>query len=59
MADPKTGDMIDEATIKIALMDLSKGVQMGLVSQEELTDWAARSRDITGYDILQFMRRVQ
>jgi hypothetical protein len=24
-----------------------------------LTDWAARSRDITGYDILQFMRRVQ
>ncbi len=59
MADPKTGDMIDEATIKIALMDLAKGVQMGLVSQEELTDWAARSRDITGYDILQFMRRVQ
>ncbi len=59
MADPKTGDMIDEATIKIALMDLAKGVQMGLVSQEELADWSARSREITGYDILQLMRRVQ
>ncbi len=59
MADPKTGDMIDEATIKIALMDLAKGVQMDLVSQEELADWSARSHDITGYDILQLMRRVQ
>jgi citrate lyase subunit beta / citryl-CoA lyase len=59
MADPKTGDMIDEATIKIALMDLAKGVQMGLVSPEELADWSARSREITGYDILQLMRRVQ
>jgi citrate lyase subunit beta / citryl-CoA lyase len=59
MADPKTGEMIDEATIKIALMDLAKGVQMGLVSQEELADWSARSHDITGYDILQLMRRVQ
>ena len=59
MADPQTGDMIDEATIKIALMDLAKGVQMGQVSTEELADWSARSRDITGYDILQLMRRVQ
>jgi citrate lyase subunit beta/citryl-CoA lyase len=59
MADPKTGDMIDEATIKIALMDLAKGVQMGLVSAEELADWSARSHEITGYDILQLMRRVQ
>jgi citrate lyase subunit beta / citryl-CoA lyase len=59
MADPQTGDMIDEATIKIALMDMAKGVQMDLVSSEELADWAARSREITGYDILQLMRRVQ
>jgi citrate lyase beta subunit len=59
MADPLTGDMIDEATIKIALMDLAKGVQMGTVSAEELANWSARSREITGYDILQLMRRVQ
>jgi citrate lyase subunit beta / citryl-CoA lyase len=59
MADPATGDMIDEATIKIALMDLAKGVQMGTVSAEELANWSARSREITGYDILQLMRRVQ
>ena len=58
MADPETGEMIDEATIKIALMDLAKGVQMGLVSTDELAQWSARSREITGYDILQLMRRV-
>ena len=59
MADPQTGDMIDEATIKIALMDLAKGVQMDLVSPQELADWSARSSEVTGYDILQLMRRVQ
>src|SRR5438105_7854846 len=58
MADPTSGEMIDEATIKIALMDLAKGAQAGLVEQGELADWAAKSRDVTGYDILQFMRRV-
>ena len=58
MADPETGEMIDEATIKMALMDLSKGAQAGLVEQKELTEWAAKSRDITGYDILELMRRT-
>ncbi|MHB8383002.1 MAG: HpcH/HpaI aldolase/citrate lyase family protein [Candidatus Binataceae bacterium] len=58
MADPKTGEMIDEATIKIALMDLAKGAQAGLVSDAELREWSAKSRDITGYDILELMRRV-
>jgi citrate lyase beta subunit len=58
MADPKTGEMIDEATIKIALMDLAKGAQAGLVDQAELKDWSGKSRSITGYDILEFMRRV-
>ena len=58
MADPKTGEMIDEATIKIALMDLAKGAQGKLVDQAELKDWSAKSRAITGYDILEFMRRV-
>jgi citrate lyase subunit beta / citryl-CoA lyase len=58
MADPKSGEMIDEATIKIALMDLAKGAQAGLVDQVELKDWSEKSRAITGYDILELMRRV-
>ena len=58
MADPKSGEMIDEATIKIALMDLAKGAQAGIVSEKELKEWSAKSRAITGYDILEFMRRV-
>ena len=58
MADPKTGEMIDEATIKIALMDLAKGAQAGIVTDAELREWSAKSRDITGYDILELMRRV-
>jgi citrate lyase subunit beta/citryl-CoA lyase len=58
MADPKSGEMIDEATIKIALMDLAKGAQAGLVSQVELKEWSEKSKAITGYDILELMRRV-
>jgi citrate lyase subunit beta/citryl-CoA lyase len=58
MADPKSGEMIDEATIKIALMDLAKGAQAGLVDQAELKEWSAKSKSITGYDILELMRRV-
>jgi len=58
MADPKTGEMIDEATIKIALMDLAKGAQAGQVSEAELKDWSEKSKAITGYDILELMRRI-
>lgn len=58
MADPKTGEMIDEATIKIGLMDLAKGAQAGMVSDAELKEWSAKSKAITGYDILELMRRV-
>ena len=58
MADPKSGEMIDEATIKIALMDLAKGAQAGIVSEKELEEWSEKSRAITGYDILELMRRV-
>jgi len=58
MADPKSGEMIDEATIKIALMDLAKGSQEGAVSDAELHEWSEKSRAITGYDILELMRRV-
>src|ERR1700722_18069555 len=58
MADPKTGEMIEEATIKIALMDLAKGAQAELVDAAELKDWSEKSRAITGYDILELMRRT-
>jgi len=58
MADPKSGEMIDEATIKIALMDLAKGAQAGMVSQVELKEWSEKSKAITGYDILELMRRI-
>jgi citrate lyase subunit beta/citryl-CoA lyase len=58
MADPKSGEMIDEATIKIALMDLAKGVQAGYVNQQELAEYAEKSKAVTGYDILEFTRRV-
>ncbi|MFZ0886831.1 MAG: CoA ester lyase [Candidatus Binataceae bacterium] len=58
MADPKSGEMIDEATIKMGLMDLAKGCQAGMVSDAELKDWSQKSKAITGYDILELMRRV-
>jgi citrate lyase subunit beta/citryl-CoA lyase len=58
MADPETGDMIDEATIKIALMDLAKAVQSGDVEPGYLAEQAAKSRAVTGYDILELMRRT-
>jgi citrate lyase beta subunit len=57
MSDPETGDMIDEATIKIALMDLAKGLQNGDVAPEYLAEQAAKSREVTGYDILNLVRR--
>ena len=58
MPDPETGEMIDEATIKIALMDLAKAVQAGTVSAAYLAEQAAKSKAITGYDILEQMKRV-
>jgi citrate lyase subunit beta/citryl-CoA lyase len=58
MADPETGEMIDEATIKIALMDLAKAVQAGTVTAAYLAEQAAKSKAITGYDILEQMRRI-
>lgn len=58
MPDPQTGDMIDEATIKIALMDLAKAAQAGTVTYEYLAEQAAKSKAVTGYDILEVMRRV-
>jgi hypothetical protein len=39
-------------------MDLAKGAQAGMVPQAELHEWAEKSTSITGYDILELMRRV-
>ena len=58
MPDPETGEMIDEATIKIALMDLAKAAQAGTVEQSYLAEQTAKSKAITGYDILEQMNRV-
>lgn len=58
MPDPETGEMIDEATIKIVLMDLAKAVQAETVEPAYLAEQAAKSKAITGYDILEQMKRV-
>ena len=50
--DPETGEMIDEATAKIALMRVSKAYLAGLVDKEYLDLMAEKSKSITGYDIL-------
>jgi citrate lyase beta subunit len=51
MFDPKTGQMIDEATAKIALMRVSKAYMAGLVDKEYVDSMADKSKSITGYDI--------
>jgi len=43
----------------LALRNPATTVQVSPESPEELPHWNTRNRDITGYDILQFMRRVQ
>ena len=52
MFDPETGEMIDEATEKIALMRVSKAYLAGLVDKDYLDSMAEKSKSITGYDIL-------
>ena len=51
LTDPETGRMIDEATIKADIQAVSKGARHGLIGQEQVDDWADKSRDITGYDV--------
>ncbi len=51
MFNPKTGQMIDEATAKIALMRVSKAYMAGLVKKEYVDSMAEKSKSITGYDI--------
>lgn len=52
MFDTQTGQMVDEATAKIALMRISKASMAGLVEKDYLDKMAEKSRTITGYDIL-------
>jgi citrate lyase subunit beta/citryl-CoA lyase len=58
IADPETGEFYDEATTKGMLMQLAKAAQGGKVSNEYLAELAAKSREVSGYDILEVMGRV-
>lgn len=55
---PETGEFLDEAVIKGKLVHLAKGVQAGKVDAAYLAEVAAKSREVSGYDILQMMKRV-
>lgn len=55
---PDTGEFLDEAVIKGKLMHLAKGVQGGRVDPEYLTEVARKSMEVSGYDILEMMRRI-
>jgi citrate lyase subunit beta/citryl-CoA lyase len=56
--NPETGEFDDDATIKAKLMLLAKAVQAGKLAQEYLDELAAKSAEVTGYNILKVMRRV-
>ena len=56
--DPTYGKFHDEATIKACLVDLAKAVQAGKLDAAWLAAQAAKSKEVTGYDILQVMGRV-
>ena len=56
--DPKYGKFHDEATIKGVLMELAKGVQAGTVENDFLNEMAKKSEEVTGYNILEMMKRV-
>ena len=58
LMDPGTGEFLDEAVIKGKLMYLAKGVQAGRVEASYLAGVAAKSREVSGYDILTLMKRV-
>ena len=56
--DEEAGEFYDEATTKAKLVDLAKAVQAGKLDPEWLDAQAAKSKEVTGYDILEVMRRV-
>src|SRR3990172_7909835 len=55
--DDETGEFYDEATTKAKLVDLAKAVQAGKLDADWLIAQAAKSKEGTGYDILEAMRR--
>jgi len=58
IADPETGEFYDEATTKAMLVDLAKAVQAGALDAAWLDEQAAKSKEVSGYDILEVMGRV-
>ncbi|MEX0750230.1 MAG: CoA ester lyase [Dehalococcoidia bacterium] len=58
IADPETGEFYDEATTKGMLMQLAKAAQGGKVSYDYLSELSAKSKEVSGYDILEVMGQV-
>jgi len=58
IADPETGEFYDEATTKGMLMQLAKAAQGGKVSYDYLAELSAKSKEVSGYDILEVMGQV-
>jgi citrate lyase beta subunit len=58
IVNPHTGEFEDEATVKGKLMDLAKAAQAGKVDWGYLDEQAAKSKAVSGYDILEKMGRV-
>src|SRR3990172_6239739 len=56
--EPTYGKFHDDATIKACLVDLAKAVQAGKLDPAWLSAQGARSKEVTGYDILTVMGRV-
>jgi citrate lyase beta subunit len=56
--DPKYGKFHDEATIKGVLMELAKGAQAGKIGNDFLQAMAKKSEEVSGYNILEMMRRI-
>ncbi|MSP78690.1 MAG: hypothetical protein EXR67_03945 [Dehalococcoidia bacterium] len=52
IADPDTGEMIDDATLRIALQCLSKAAQANKITWDEVRKMNSKITEITGYDIL-------
>jgi len=51
MVNPDTNEMVDDATIRIALQGLNRGVQSGQVDEATMARLNQRITQITGYDI--------
>jgi citrate lyase subunit beta/citryl-CoA lyase len=58
IADPETGEFYDEATTKGMLMQLAKAAQGGKVSYDYLSELAEKSKEVSGYNILEVMGQV-